>query len=155
MGFLYTAVHKYKEKYESDSSQSKQAAQNWEFTQGMSPAGCRWKRVMSKGFEVQDGVEYFEVHKGEWVRTDSQPMGPCKTLRGKGTMHRQALGLAVPPLGVKNPPPRGALGQVGGGSAIIRITSIRSARDASGFRGLRPLAIDIGGLESSGVLRPS
>ena len=76
---LYTAVHKYKEKYESDSSQSKQAAQNSEFTQGLSPAGCRLKRVISKRFRVQDGVEYFEVHKGEWapIRSQWAPVKPA------------------------------------------------------------------------------
>ena len=84
----YTAVKKYKEKYESDSSQSKQAAGAPEFTEGLTAAGARLKKVMAKRFKVVDGEEYFEVHRGEWVKSSSQPVGPCKTSRGKGKIVR-------------------------------------------------------------------
>ena len=62
---VYTAVLKSKEKYESNSTQSKQAAATLEFTETLTPAGARLKKVISKRFKLMDGVEYFEVHKGE------------------------------------------------------------------------------------------
>ena len=80
----YTAVHKYKEKYESDATQSKQVSSNSVFTEGLTPAGARIKKIMAKRFRIQDGVEFFEVHKNEWVQSSDPPVGPCKTCREKG-----------------------------------------------------------------------
>ena len=76
---VWSSVHCYKERYESDSSSSKQASADPEFTSGLSTAGARLKKVMRRRFKMVDGTEYFEVHKGEWVRSDSAPVGPCKT----------------------------------------------------------------------------
>ena len=58
------------------------------FTSGLSTAGARLKKVMRRRFKMIDGVEYFEVHKGEWVRSDSAPVGPCKTCKGHGLIER-------------------------------------------------------------------
>ena len=83
---IYSSVYCYKNRYESDSSSSKQAFSNLDFTSGLSPAGARLKKVMKKRFKVVDGVEFFEVHCGEWVRSDSSPVGPCKTCRRHGVI---------------------------------------------------------------------
>ena len=34
------------------------------------------KKVLKKQFKVIDGFEFFEVHRGEWVRSVSLPVGP-------------------------------------------------------------------------------
>ena len=71
--------------------QFKQAAGAPEFTKGLPAAGARLKKVMAKRFMVVDGEEYFEVHRGEWVKSSSQPVGPCKTCRGKGKIVRHRV----------------------------------------------------------------
>ena len=78
---IWTSVHCYKEGYESDSTSSKQAPADPDFTLGLITAGARLKKVMRRRFKMVDGVEYFEVHKGEWVRSDSAPVGPCKNVQ--------------------------------------------------------------------------
>ena len=85
---VWSSVHCYKERYESDSTSSKQASSDPDFTSGMSTAGARLKKVMRRRFKMVDGVEYFEVHKGEWVRSDSAPVGPCKTCKGHRLIER-------------------------------------------------------------------
>ena len=85
---VWSSVHCYKERYESDSMSSKQASADPDFTSGLSTAGARLKKVMRRRFKMVDGVEYFEVHKGEWVRSDSAPVGPCKTCKGHGLTER-------------------------------------------------------------------
>ena len=72
---VWSSVHCYKERYELDSTSSKQALADPDFTSGLSTAGARLKKVMRRCFEMVDGTEYFEVHKGEWVRSDSAPVG--------------------------------------------------------------------------------
>ena len=81
----YSSVYCYKNRYESESSSTKQASSNPDFTSGLTPAGARLKKVMKKRF---DGVEFFEVHHGECVRSDSSPVGPCKTYRQHGLIER-------------------------------------------------------------------
>ena len=85
---VWSSVHCYKEGYESDSTSSKQASADPDFTSGLSTTGARLKKVMRRLFKMVDGVEYFEVHKGEWVRSDSAPVGPCKTCKGHGSIER-------------------------------------------------------------------
>ena len=84
---VYTATQKYKEKYESQSSQFEQAVAP-EVTDGLSIARARLKKAMSQRFKMVDGIEYFEVHKDECVWSDSQPVGPCQTCRDKGKVER-------------------------------------------------------------------
>ena len=85
---VWSSVHCYKERYGSDSTSSKQTSADPDFTSGPSTAGARLKKVMRRRFKMVDGVEYFEVHKGEWVRSDSAPVGPCKTCKGHGLIER-------------------------------------------------------------------
>ena len=85
---VWSSVHCYKERYESDSTSSKQASADPDFTSGLSTAGARLKKVMRRRFKMVHGTEYFEVHKGEWVRSDSAPVGPCKTCKGHGLIER-------------------------------------------------------------------
>ena len=66
----------------------KQASPNPDFTSGLTLAGARLKKVMKKRFKVVDGVEFFEVHSGEWVKSDSSPVGPCKSCRQHGLIER-------------------------------------------------------------------
>ena len=81
---VWTSVHIYKTIYESETSTTKQAAVGPNFTSGLTPAGARIKRAMKKRFKMMDDHEWFEVHRGEWVRTDSpvafldQPKGDAK-----------------------------------------------------------------------------
>ena len=77
---VWSSVHCYKERYESDSTSSKQASADPDFTTGLSTAGARLKKVMRRCFKMVDGTEYFEVHKGEWVRSHSAPVGPLVCL---------------------------------------------------------------------------
>ena len=84
---VWSSVHCYKERYESDSTSSKQASADPDFTSGLSTAGPRLKKVMRRRFKMVDGTEYFEVPKGEWVRSDSAPVG-CKTCKGHGLIER-------------------------------------------------------------------
>ena len=72
---VWSSIHCYKERYESDSTSSKQASADPDFTSGLSTAGARLKKVMRRRFKMVDGVEDFEVRKGEWVRSDSRPSG--------------------------------------------------------------------------------
>ena len=85
---VWSSVHCYKERYDSDSTSSKQALADPDFTSGLSTAGARLKKVMRRRFKMVDGVEYLEVHKGEWVRSDSALVGPCKTCKGHGSVER-------------------------------------------------------------------
>ena len=85
---VWSSVHCYKERHESDSTSSKQACADPDITSGLSTAGARLKKVMRRRFKMVDGVEYFEVHKGEWARSDSAPVGPCKTCKGHGSIQR-------------------------------------------------------------------
>ena len=66
-GRIYTAVHKCKERYENESSQSKQASSVAELTEGLMAAGACLKKIMSKRFKMVEGIKYFEVYWGEWV----------------------------------------------------------------------------------------
>ena len=88
---VWSSVHCYKERYESDPTSSKQASVDPNFTSGLSTTGARLKKVMRRRFKMVDGVEYFEVHKGEWVRSDSAPVGPCKTCKGHGSIERHRV----------------------------------------------------------------
>ena len=81
-------VHCSNKRYESDSSSSKQASVDPDFTSGLSAAGARLQKVMRRRFKMVDGVECFEVHNGEWVRSDSAPVGPYKTCKGPGSIER-------------------------------------------------------------------
>ena len=85
---VWSSIHCYKERYETESSSSKQASADTNFTAGLSPAGAQLKKVMRCRFKVVDGVEFFEVHKGEWVQSNSAPVGPCKTCKGHGLIKR-------------------------------------------------------------------
>ena len=85
---VWSSVHCYKKRYESDSTSSKQASANPDFTSGLSTAGACLKKVLQRRFKMVDGTEYFVVHKGEWVRSDSAPVGACKTCKGHGLMER-------------------------------------------------------------------
>ena len=80
----YSSVYYYKNRYESGSSSSKQTSSNPDFTSGLTRAGARLKKVMKKRFIIVDGVEFLEVHRGEWVRSDSSPVGPYKTCQQHG-----------------------------------------------------------------------
>ena len=146
----YTAVKKYKEKYESESSQSKQAAGAPEFTKGLTAARARLKKGMSKRFNVVDGEEYFEVHRGEWVKSNSQPVGPCKTCRGKGKIVRYWV-WRCPELEGKDF--LGGGGPNVGGSGKASPTAPRIERVDSGFPRVNSLAVRLGGLEDTWVLR--
>ena len=70
----YSSVYCYKNRYETDLTSPKQASSNPDFTSSPTPTGARLKKVMKK--RVVDGVEFFEVHHGEWVRSHSSPVGP-------------------------------------------------------------------------------
>ena len=85
---VWSSVQCYKERYEPDSISSKQASADPDFTLGLSTAGARLKKVMRGRFTIVDGVEYFEVQKGEWVRSDSAPVGSCKTCKAQGSIER-------------------------------------------------------------------
>ena len=82
-----TATETYKERYEgsSHSSSSSKSRPEPEIRddEGLTEAGKRLKRVMRKRFKYVEGVEYFEIHKGEWIKTSEEPVGPCKTCRGR------------------------------------------------------------------------
>ena len=82
----YSSVYCYKNRYEPDSTSS-----NPDFTSSLTPAGAHLKKVMKKRFKVVDGIEFFEVHRGEWVRSDSSPVGPCKTCRQHGLIERHRV----------------------------------------------------------------
>ena len=84
----YSCVYTYKNRYETDSTSSKQASTYRDFTFGLNPAGACLKKVMKKRFKLVDGVEFIEVHCGEWVRTDSSLVGRCKTCRQHGFIER-------------------------------------------------------------------
>ena len=75
----------------SESTSSKQASADPDFTSGLTTAGALLKKVMRRGFKMVDGTEYFEVHKGKWVRSDSAPVGPCKTCKGHGLIERHLV----------------------------------------------------------------
>ena len=87
-----TATETYKERYEgsSHSSSSSKSRPEAEIRddEGLTEAGKRLKRVMRKRFKYVEGVEYFEIHKGEWIKTSEEPVGPCKTCRGRGEIVR-------------------------------------------------------------------
>ena len=85
---VWSSIHCYKERYESDSTSSKQASADPHFTSGLSTAGARLKKVMHRRFKMVDGTEYLEVRKGEWVRSHSSPVGPRKTCKGHGLIER-------------------------------------------------------------------
>ena len=85
---VWSSVHCYKERYESDSTLSKQASAYPDFTSGLSTAGARLKKVMRRHFKMLDRTEYFEVHTGEWVRSNSALVGPCTTCKGHGLIER-------------------------------------------------------------------
>ena len=68
---LWSSVHCYKERYKSDSTSSKQASADPDFTSCLSTAGARLKKVMRRRLKMVNGVEYFELHKGKWLRSDS------------------------------------------------------------------------------------
>ena len=76
---IYSSVCCYKNRYDSDSSSTKQASSNPDFTSGLPPASAPLKKEMKKRFKIVDGVEFLEVHRGEWVRCDSSLVVPCKT----------------------------------------------------------------------------
>ena len=78
----------YKNRCEFESSSTKQASANLDFTCGLTHAGACLTKVMKKRFKIVDGVEFFEVHCGEWVRSDSSPVGPCKTRQQHGLIER-------------------------------------------------------------------
>ena len=84
----YSSVYCYKHRYETDSTSSKQASSNPDFTCGLTSAGAHLKKVMKEWFKVVNGVEFFEVHRGEWVRSDSSLVGPCKTCCQHGLIER-------------------------------------------------------------------
>ena len=84
----YSCVYCYKHRRETDSTSSKQASSNPDFTSGLTPARARLKKAMKKRFKVVDGVEFFEVHRGEWFRSDSSPVGPSKTYQPHGFIER-------------------------------------------------------------------
>ena len=86
---VWLSVRCYKEQYESDSTSSKQASADPDFTSGLSTARARLKKVMRRRFRMVDGVECFDVHKGDWVQLDSALVGPCKTCKGHGSIERQ------------------------------------------------------------------
>ena len=73
---VWSSVHCYKERYESDSTSSKQALADPDSLSGFR---ARLKKVMRRRFKMVDGVEYFEVHKRKCVRSDSALLGPLKT----------------------------------------------------------------------------
>ena len=87
-----TAMDNYKERYEgsSRSSSSSKSRLDAEIRddEGLTEAGRRLKRVMRKRFKLVEGVEYFEIHKGEWIKTSEDPVGPCKTYRSCGEVVR-------------------------------------------------------------------
>ena len=59
---VWSSVHCYKERYNSDSTSSKQAAADPDFTSGLSTTGARLQKAMRRRIIMVDGVEYFEVH---------------------------------------------------------------------------------------------
>ena len=87
-----TATETYKERYEGSNQSSSSSRSRLEAEirddEGLTEAGKRLKRVMRKRFKYVDGVEYFEIHKGEWIKTSEDPVGPCKTCRGRGEIVR-------------------------------------------------------------------
>ena len=82
----YLSVYCYKIRYETDSTSTKQASSNPDFTSGLTPARARLKKVTKQQFKVVNGVEFFEVHDGEWVRSHSSPVGPCKHAASMGSL---------------------------------------------------------------------
>ena len=87
-----TATEAYKERCEGSgrwlsSSRSRVEAEILE-DEGLTEAGKRLKRVTRKRFKYVEGVEYFEIHKGEWIKTSEEPVGPCKTSRGRAKILR-------------------------------------------------------------------
>ena len=87
-----TATETYKERYEGSSQPSSSSKSRLEAEirddESLMEAGKRLKRVMRKRFKYVEGVEYFEIHKGEWIKTSEEPVGPCKTCRGRGEIVR-------------------------------------------------------------------
>ena len=84
----YSSVYCYNKRYETDSTSSKQASSNPDFSSGLTPAWAHLKKVTKKRFKVVDGVEFFELHRGEWVQSDSSPVGPRKTFQRHGVIER-------------------------------------------------------------------
>ena len=86
------ATETYKERYEGSSHSSSSSKSRLEAEirddEGLTEAVKRLKRVMRKRFKYVGGVEYFEIHKGEWIKTSEQPVGPCKTCRERGEIVR-------------------------------------------------------------------
>ena len=75
----FSSVHCFKNRYDAEPSSTKQASSNPDFASSLTPARARLKKSMKKPFKIVEGVEFFEVHRGEWVTCDSSPVGPCKT----------------------------------------------------------------------------
>ena len=95
---VWSSIHCYKERYETESSSSQQASADVDFTASMSlGGGGRLKKVMLCWFKVVDGVGSFEVHKGEWVGSYSAQVGPCKTCKGHGLIERHWVWICLRP----------------------------------------------------------
>ena len=86
------ATETYKERKEGSSHSSSSSKRRLEAEirddEGLTEAGKRLKLVMRKRFKFVEGVEYFEIHKGEWIKRSEEPVGPCKTCRGRGEIVR-------------------------------------------------------------------
>ena len=89
---LWSSVHCYKERYESDSTSSKQASADPDFTSGLSAAGARL--VMRRRFKMVDGVEYFEVQKESGYGRTPPQWGPVKPAKGTGPSRGSGCGIA-------------------------------------------------------------
>ena len=77
-----------KEKYERETSTFKQSSNTAVFSETLTPAGAPIKKVMAKRFKRVGGEEHFEVHRGEWMKTNSPPVCLCKMCRGNGQIER-------------------------------------------------------------------
>ena len=80
----YSAVYAYKERYRSETPVREKAVCMEEFTSGLSALGIWLKKVTRKRFKVVGGAKHFDVHKGEWARTDTPPADPCNVYKAKG-----------------------------------------------------------------------
>ena len=84
-----TAMETYKERYEGSSQSSSSAKSRLEAEIRDDEGLTEIEAVMRKRFKYVEGVEYFEIHKGEWIKTSEEPVGPCKTCRGRGEIVRR------------------------------------------------------------------
>ena len=92
---VWSSVHCYKEQYESDSTSSKQASADPDFTSGLSTAGARLKKVsavVSKWWMEWNIMRSITESGCGWTPPDWDPVKPA---RGTGPSKGNGCGIAL------------------------------------------------------------